>query len=189
MRRSSLTFRKPVLSFVIAACLACSSPTAAQVARETADAVPAGAHLLRPKSSVGAEPGRLLGGRPSTDDSRGAGLLGTLQTDLQSFASSENLLWLGVGAGVSLVGHSADAELTRSASESRQLGTLFGPGEAIGGALAQFGGAGPPMTPRCTVELFRLHYIDVIPLQGHRQVVTRLSHQKRTEDLASVQRG
>ena len=89
MRRSSLTFRKPVLSFVIAACLACSSPTAAQVARETADAVPAGAHLLRPKSSVGAEPGRLLGGRPSTDDSRGAGLLGTLQTDLQSFASSE----------------------------------------------------------------------------------------------------
>jgi membrane-associated phospholipid phosphatase len=61
----------------------------------------------------------------------------TTLNDFRQLPSKENLTWLAIGGAIALAGHSQDWDVTRSMSESRQLGDVMKPGETIGGARMQ----------------------------------------------------
>ena len=61
--------------------------------------------------------------------------------DVRTLPSQQNLLWLGIGAGLASVSAEADDEVTSTLSGSASARNALGAGEWIGGALAQTGGA------------------------------------------------
>lgn len=61
--------------------------------------------------------------------------------DLTRLPARENLLWLGLGAGLSLLGHGADREVTAALSTSRRVEDALDAGQVLGGAPVQLGGA------------------------------------------------
>lgn len=70
-----------------------------------------------------------------------SGLFRQVGTDLTRLPTRENLLWLGAGAGVSLLGHGADRAVTATLSASRRVEDTLDAGDAIGGVMFQVGGA------------------------------------------------
>jgi membrane-associated phospholipid phosphatase len=61
--------------------------------------------------------------------------------DFKRLPSKETLTWLTIGAAAAAAGHSKDWDVTSGFTTSRRFGDVFKPGEAIGGARAQFAGA------------------------------------------------
>jgi hypothetical protein len=70
-----------------------------------------------------------------------SGLLHEIGHDFLAFPRRDNLMWLGVGAGLSLAAHRADGNLTKSFSSSHEVEEALEPGRTVGGAMVQFGSA------------------------------------------------
>jgi membrane-associated phospholipid phosphatase len=69
------------------------------------------------------------------------GLFRQIGRDLRDFPQREHLAWLGIGAGLSLAGHRADRNVTRTLSTSVGVQAALEPGRVVGGAMAQLAGA------------------------------------------------
>lgn len=61
--------------------------------------------------------------------------------DFRRLPSRDTLTWLGIGAALSAVAHTADASVTSSLSGSSRLDGTLGAGATIGGLPVQLGGA------------------------------------------------
>lgn len=98
-----------------------------------------------------------------------SGLFRQVGTDLTRLPARENLLWLGAGAGLSLLGHGADREVTATLSTSRRVENALDAGDVIGGATFQVGAAfatyavgrvtGRPSVARVGADLVRAQLV------------------------------
>jgi membrane-associated phospholipid phosphatase len=61
--------------------------------------------------------------------------------DFRRLPSKDSLRWLSIGAAVAAFGHSVDRPVSGRLSTSPSLDEVFDPGETIGGARLQIGGA------------------------------------------------
>jgi membrane-associated phospholipid phosphatase len=68
-------------------------------------------------------------------------IFGDTIQDFRRLPSQDALRWLGIGAVAASLGRSMDRPVSRGMSTSPLLDNLFDPGEAIGGARLQLGGA------------------------------------------------
>jgi membrane-associated phospholipid phosphatase len=62
-------------------------------------------------------------------------------TDFKRLPSRENLMWLTLGGTIAATGRAKDWDVTNGFSATRSMDGMFAPGETIGGARAQMGGA------------------------------------------------
>ena len=68
-------------------------------------------------------------------------LFGDTIRDFRRLPSRDTIKWLGIGALFAAAGHSVDRPVSRGLFTASRLGDVFGPGQTIGGARLQFGGA------------------------------------------------
>ena len=88
--------------------------------------------------------------------------------DVRRLPSKESLIWLGVGAAAAALVQPADRHVSNVVAAPRSLHTVFEPGETIGGARFQMGGAvatyalgrltGSPKATRVGADLVRAQF-------------------------------
>lgn len=61
--------------------------------------------------------------------------------DFRGLPERQRLVWLGIGAGLSLASHGADRDVTRTLASSAGVEAALDPGRVLGGVMAQLGGA------------------------------------------------
>jgi membrane-associated phospholipid phosphatase len=62
-------------------------------------------------------------------------------SDFKRLPSRENLMWLTLGGTIAATGRAKDWDVTNGFSATTRMDGMFAPGETIGGARAQMGGA------------------------------------------------
>lgn len=103
--------------------------------------------------------------------------------DLTRLPHRDNLLWLGAGAGLSLLWHGADREVTATLSSSRQVEDTLDAGQLIGGVPFQLGATvttyalgrltGSPTLTHLGTDLARAHLVSQVITQGIKVAAAR----------------
>lgn len=107
-----------------------ASPALAQSDR------PADSATLSPQLAAATRETRL-----PTPERAFSGLFREISRDFREIPQREHLVWLGVGAALSLASHRADGDVTRKLSASAGVEAALDPGRVVGGIAAQLGGA------------------------------------------------
>lgn len=101
---------------------------------------PGATHAQSPTPPSASEPAASIQSPSAMDSSASfSGLFRLVGADLARLPSRETVLWLGAGAGLSLLGHRADRQVTATLSGSQPVEEALDPGQVIGGVPFQLG--------------------------------------------------